>query len=156
MLKTVIKSYNELTKNELYTILRIRSEVFVVEQRIAYQDLDNKDQKALHIMGYIDNELIAYTRIFKPNDYFQYASIGRVLIAKKYRRFDYGKEIMKTSILAIETHFNEVTIKISAQLYLKRFYSNLGFVAYGDVYMEDEIPHTAMLKGEKSKLSELN
>ena len=148
MLEIVVKSYSELTKAELYNILRIRSEVFVVEQRIAYQDLDYKDQKANHIMGYVTNELVAYTRIFKPNDYFEYASIGRVLVTKQYRRFDYGKEIMKVSIDAVEKYFNETKIKISAQLYLKRFYTNLGFEAYGDVYMEDEIPHTAMLKEE--------
>ncbi len=148
MLEIVVKSYSELTKAELYNILRIRSEVFVVEQRIAYQDLDYKDQKAIHIMGYVTNELVAYTRIFKPNDYFEYASIGRVLVTKQYRRFDYGKEIMKVSIDAVEKYFNETKIKISAQLYLKRFYTNLGFEAYGDVYMEDEIPHTAMLKEE--------
>lgn len=148
MLEIVVKSYSELTKEELYNILRIRSEVFVVEQRIAYQDLDYKDQKAIHIMGYVTNELVAYTRIFKPNDYFEYASIGRVLVTKQYRRFDYGKEIMKVSIDAVEKYFNETKIKISAQLYLKRFYTNLGFEAYGDVYMEDEIPHTAMLKEE--------
>ncbi len=148
MLQISIKSYNELSKAELYNILRIRSEVFVVEQRIAYQDIDYKDQKAIHIMGYVTNELVAYTRIFKPNDYFEYASIGRVLVTKQYRRFDYGKEIMKVSIDAVEKYFNETKIKISAQLYLKRFYTNLGFEAYGDVYMEDEIPHTAMLKEE--------
>ncbi|WP_010523336.1 GNAT family N-acetyltransferase [Aquimarina agarivorans] len=146
MLDITIKSFETLTKAELYAILRIRSEVFVVEQLIAYQDLDQKDQKAMHIIGRIDSEIVAYTRIFKPNDYFKYASIGRVLVAKKYRRFNYGRDIVKASISAIEAQYGETTIKISAQLYLKRFYTELGFESYGDVYLEDEIPHTAMLK----------
>ena len=90
MIKFKTKEYEHLTKDELYEILRLRAAIFIVEQNCVYQDIDNKDQKALHILGYKNNELIAYTRIFKAGDYFKYASIGRVLIAKKARKNQYG------------------------------------------------------------------
>ena len=84
-IKFYTKEYNHLTKDELYKILRLRAEVFIVEQNCVYQDIDNKDQKAYHILGYKNEKIVAYTRIFKPNDYFKYASIGRVVVSKKER-----------------------------------------------------------------------
>lgn len=146
MLAIQIKKFSELTLKELYTILQLRSAVFVVEQNCVYQDIDGKDEKALHILGYKNNNMIAYTRIFKPGDYFEYASIGRVVVAKNQRAFKYGYAIINASIKAIATHFNETTIKISAQAYLKKFYNTCGFVAVGDTYLEDDIPHIAMIK----------
>jgi len=140
------KTFEELTKQELYSLLQLRSEIFVVEQDCVYQDVDGKDQKALHILGYADNKLVAYTRVFKPGYYFEEASIGRVLVAKKERTNQYGYYIMKASIKAIETHYNERRIKISAQVYLKSFYNNLGFFEIGEEYLEDGIPHMAMVK----------
>jgi len=140
------KTFEELTKQELYSLLQLRSEIFVVEQDCVYQDIDGKDQKALHILGYADNKLVAYTRVFKPGYYFEEASIGRVLVAKKERTNQYGYYIMKASIKAIETHYNERRIKISAQVYLKSFYNNLGFFEIGEEYLEDGIPHMAMVK----------
>ena len=127
-------------------MLQLRSEVFVVEQDCVYQDIDGKDQKALHILGYADNKLVAYTRVFKPGYYFEEASIGRVLVAKKDRNHQYGYVIMKASIKAIEAHYNEHRIKISAQVYLKRFYNNIGFLEIGEEYLEDGIPHIAMVR----------
>ncbi|MEN3323781.1 GNAT family N-acetyltransferase [Mariniflexile soesokkakense] len=146
MLKTEVKTFSELTLQELYRILQLRSEVFVVEQDCVYQDIDGKDDKALHVLGIKDQQIIAYTRLFKSGDYFEYASIGRVVIEKNQRTFKYGYDMMKASIKAIETYFKEKTIKISAQAHLKYFYNNCGFVVFGEEYLEDDIPHIAMIK----------
>lgn len=144
MLQIDIKSFNKLTTKEMYNLLQLRSEVFVVEQDCVYQDIDGKDQKALHVLGYENEKLVAYTRIFKAGDYFDDASIGRVVVAENKRKHKYGYDIMKASILAIETNYNTNTILISAQTYLKRFYNNLGFIETGDQYLEDGIPHIKM------------
>ena len=146
MLKISTKRFNELSNQELYDLLQLRSEVFVVEQDCVYQDLDGKDQMALHILGYLDNQLVAYTRIFKANDYFNEASIGRVLVKETQRHHKYGNRIMKASIDAIQKIFQTSAIRISAQTYLKEFYNNLGFYEKGEVYLEDGIPHIQMLK----------
>ena len=146
MLQVFTKSFSELTTNELYSILQLRSEVFVVEQDCVYQDVDDKDQKALHVIGFKNNKLVAYTRIFKPGDYFKNASIGRVVVAKNEREFGYGHEIIKHSIEAIKNHFSETAIKISAQTYLKKFYESHGFQQVGEEYLEDGIPHIGMIK----------
>lgn len=146
MLKVFIKSFSELTTKELYEILQLRSEVFVVEQNCIYQDIDGKDFKAIHVIGYKNDKIIAYTRIFKPGDYFNQASIGRVVVAENERKFGYGHVIVEHSISAIEEYFNEKSIKISAQLYLKKFYESHGFKQIGEGYLEDEIPHIAMIK----------
>jgi len=146
MLDIKVKFFKDLTTQELYDILQLRSEVFVVEQDCVYQDIDSKDQKALHVIGYKNNRVVAYTRIFKPGDYFDLASIGRVVVSQKERDNKYGYDIMKASIKAIKDIFNESTIKISAQCYLKQFYSNLEFKQVGVEYLEDGIPHIAMVK----------
>ena len=141
-----IKTYQDLTKEELYALLQLRSEVFVVEQNCVYQDIDGKDQKAIHVLGYKDGRLIAYTRLFMPGDYFEKASIGRVVVKENERHHKYGNHIMKVSIQALKEFFHETEIKISAQCYLKRFYNGLGFKEFGEEYLEDGIPHIAMLK----------
>ncbi len=146
MLEIKVKTFQELTIQELYDSLQLRSEIFVVEQDCVYQDLDGKDQKSLHVLGFKNNKIIAYTRIFKPGDYFEEASIGRVVVKKNERQYKYGYDIMKASIEAIKNHFNETKIKISAQIYLKQFYNNLGFKEIGDLYLEDDIPHITMTR----------
>ena len=146
MLHINTKSFNKLTTEELYNLLQLRSEVFVVEQDCVYQDIDGKDQKAIHLLGYENEKLVAYTRIFKASYYFVEASIGRVVVAKNKREHKYGYDIMKASILAIQTNFDTKTIVISAQTYLKRFYNNLGFIEIGNEYLEDGIPHIKMRK----------
>lgn len=145
-LKIIVKSYEELTKNELYNLLQLRSQVFVVEQDCVYQDIDGKDQKSLHVLGFKNSKIVAYTRIFKPGDYFKFSSIGRVVVDAYERKYNYGSAIMKASIEAIRIHFNETKVKISAQCYLKKFYNNLGFIEVGEEYLEDNIPHIAMIK----------
>lgn len=146
MLEIKVKTFQELTTQELYDLLQLRSEVFVVEQDCVYQDLDGKDQKSRHVLGFKNDKIIAYTRIFKPGDYFEEASIGRVVVKKNERQYKYGYDIMKASIEAIKNHFNVTKIKISAQVYLKQFYNNLAFKVIGEEYLEDDIPHIAMVR----------
>lgn len=146
MLDIKVKKFNELSIQELYSLLKLRSEIFVVEQDCVYQDLDGKDAKALHVIGINNNEVVAYTRIFKPGDYFDIASIGRVAVHKDYRKYGYGKDIMQASINAVNEEFKEQQIKISAQTYLDKFYTELGFKAIGEGYLEDGIPHIQMVK----------
>lgn len=146
MLNILTKTFKELTTDELYAILQLRSAVFVVEQNCVYQDIDYQDQKALHVLGYKQGVLVAYTRLFKSGEYFDYASIGRVLVSAGERRSNYGYAIMNASIKAIEKKYNEAKIKISAQSYLKKFYKTLGFVQVGEAYLEDGIPHILMVK----------
>lgn len=141
-----VKRFQELTTAELYKILRLRAAVFIVEQDCVYQDIDNKDQKALHIIGTKEGETIAYTRIFDAGDYFENASIGRVVVSEKERKYGYGHDLIKASIKAIRDVFETKTIKISAQTYLKRFYESHGFSQVGEEYLEDGIPHIGMLK----------
>ena len=138
------KTFDELSTQELYQILRLRSEIFVVEQNCVYQDIDNKDQKALHLFGIVEGEIIAYSRLFKPGDYFEFSSIGRVVIAEKHRDKNFGHELIDQSILEINRRFNVQNITISAQLYLKKFYESHGFVATSETYLEDDIPHIEM------------
>jgi ElaA protein len=146
MNKIFIKSFSDLTKEELYNILSLRSEVFIVEQNCAYQDIDQKDQFALHVFLKKNNKIIAYTRIFKPNDYFEYSSIGRVVVLKEERVSQIGSQIMSFSIKKIKEIFNETKIKISAQKHLISFYEKSGFFVIGEEYLEDGIPHIAMVK----------
>lgn len=145
-MKISVKSFDELEKEELYDLLQLRSAVFVVEQDCVYQDLDGKDRKALHVIGKKENKVIAYTRIFGPGDYFKEPSIGRVVVAQNERKYGYGKEIMEVSIKAVEKEYKADIIKLSAQTYLKNFYADLGFTSVGEQYLEDGIPHIAMVR----------
>jgi ElaA protein len=145
--KWKIKRFNELSLEELYSALQLRTEVFVVEQNCVYQDIDNKDQKAIHLLGEIDGILIAYCRIFKPKDYFDNASIGRVIVNLSHRDLKLGHELMYQAVNAIKEQFGETEITISAQLYLKKFYESHGFIQTSEMYLEDDIPHIEMKKG---------
>ena len=140
----ITKSFQELNTTELYQILQLRSEVFVVEQDCVYQDLDFKDQKSLHVFGLKNDKIVAYTRIFKPGDYFNNSSIGRVVVAASERKYGFGYDLMKASIKAIKNHFKEEKITISAQVYLQKFYESHGFKKVGEGYLEDGIPHIRM------------
>ena len=139
-----IKPFKALSVSEMYSILQLRSQVFVVEQNCVYQDIDGKDYKALHLMGEYNGKIVAYCRLFKSGDYFQEASIGRVVIDANYRDKKWGHEMMKQAIAGIETHFKETKIIISAQLYLQKFYESHGFVQTSEMYLEDDIPHIEM------------
>jgi ElaA protein len=141
-----IKRFNELSTHELYAVLQLRAEVFVVEQDCVYQDLDNKDLDAYHVLGVLDTKIVAYARIFKPGDYFLESSIGRIVVKKEFRKFQYGYQLVQNSIQFIENNLQQNTILISAQSYLTKFYNSLGFTQVGEEYLEDGIPHIKMLK----------
>ena len=138
-------SFEELSLNELYDIIRIRIEVFAVEQDCVYQDLDGYDQKAWHLMGTENGELVAYARLFAPGDKYPTSSIGRIVTAATHRAKGIGKELVRESIRECRRLFGEVDISISAQCYLDRFYTGLGFIAVSEVYLEDGIDHQEMI-----------
>ena len=135
-----VKEWAELSTSEVENIFSLRSEVFVVEQDCVYQDIDGKDQKAKHVLGKKENDIVAYARIFKPGDYFKEASFGRAVVKKTERGKGIGDELVKNCLEII----TEEEIKISAQSYLKGFYGKHGFKSEGNEYLEDGIPHTAM------------
>ncbi len=141
-----LKKFDELTPGELYSILQLRNEVFVVEQNCAYQDADNKDPLSFHFMGWSDNKLVAYTRIIPPGISYEESSIGRVVNAPSVRGDGIGRELMLQSISQLYGLFGNVTIKIGAQLYLQKFYTSLGFIQSGEIYLEDGIEHIEMTK----------
>jgi len=121
MLKIYVKKYNELTINELYSLLQLRSEVFIVEQDCVYQDLDGKDQISLHVIGKKNNKIVAYTRLFKQGDYFKEASIGRVVVDKNVRHLKYGSFIMKESITQYKITLTQKKFKYQLSYILKVF-----------------------------------
>ncbi|WP_433777910.1 GNAT family N-acetyltransferase [Flavobacterium anhuiense] len=141
-----IKSFDELTNHEMYNMLRLRSDVFVVEQNCPYLDLDNKDQKGFHLLYYVDNELAGVTRLLPKGVSYDEVSIGRVVIAKSHRGLGLGVKLMEASIEGCEEKFGKGPIRISAQYHLSKFYQSLGFVEQGEVYDEDGIPHIGMLR----------
>ncbi len=141
-----IKAFTELNTTELYQILKLRSEVFVVEQHCAYQDIDDKDQNSYHLMCFVNDHLAGYTRLLPPGVSYDEASIGRVVIGPDFRRLTLGKQLMENSIASCEELFGSSTIRIGAQTYLKKFYNALGFIETGEPYDEDGIPHIEMVK----------
>lgn len=146
MMEISVKTFEELTIYELHDILQLRSEVFIVEQDCAYPDIDGKDGVALHVFGIIEGKMVAYTRCFGPGIYFDEAAIGRVVVEKDHRKYGYGHDIMKASTKAIEERFYTGEMKVSAQVYLVKFYESHGFQQTGEGYLEDGIPHIAMTK----------
>ena len=139
-----IKPFEALSTSELYEMLKLRIEVFVVEQNCVYQDIDGKDPKAIHVLGYYNGDLAAYCRIFDAGYYFDEASIGRVIVSPKYRDKKFGHDLMKVAIEVVESNFNKKQITISAQMYLQKFYESHGFVKTSEMYLEDDIPHIQM------------
>lgn len=144
------KTFKELTVNELYEILQLRSEIFVVEQNCVYNDLDGLDSLAVHLFARKNGEIIAYSRLLKPGTRFPDCSIGRVVVKKPDRGSGLGKEMMETAKTYIIKHWGAGKIKVSAQKYLQRFYENLGFEIVTEMYLEDGIPHYGMLYQQKS------
>ncbi len=142
-----IKQFNELSTRELYQILQLRNEVFVVEQNCIYQDADGKDMKAYHLFLEKDNQIIAYARLFKSGDYFDKASIGRVVVNSAFRKQDLGKVLMQKALQFMIETLKETSIEISAQTYLLKFYNDLGFKTTGREYLEDGLPHIRMIYG---------
>ncbi len=143
-----LKTFESLTPLELYQILQLRSRVFVVEQNCVYLDADDKDQKSVHLMIRNQNGLLmAYARLLPEGlSYEGFASIGRVVSHPEYRRFGWGRKIMNYALQECERLYPGIPIKISAQSYLLTFYESMGFQAIGAEYLEDDIPHTAMVR----------
>ncbi len=139
-----IKSFESLTVYELYDILKLRSEIFVVEQNCVFLDMDDKDSLSLHLLGKYNGKIIAYSRLFDAGVYYKNASIGRVVVDANYRDKNIGNDLMQEAIAGIAKHFGESQITIGAQLYLKKFYERHGFVQTSQMYLEDDIEHIEM------------
>lgn len=148
MLHYTCRAFHELTLDELYDMMALRQVIFAVEQDCAYLDADGKDQTAWHVLGKTaDGSLLAYARLLpKGVVYEDYASIGRVLNAKSIRGQGEGQHLMTVSLQQTKQLWPGVKVKISAQLYLLKFYESFGFVPQGETYLEDGIPHIAMLR----------
>lgn len=146
MLHWVCIHFNDLSPIQLYEALRLRSDVFVVEQSCPYPDADGNDDKCHHLMGYANDALVAYARLISAHVTYPYISIGRVVSSPAYRRRGAGKELMQKAIAQCFILFGEQAIKIGAQLYLKRFYESFGFRQCAPGYDEDGIPHIPMLR----------
>jgi ElaA protein len=149
MIRWILKPFAELTPYELYTILQLRNEVFIVEQNCPYQDLDNKDLKSWHLMGIEDDKLIAYSRLLAPGISYSESSIGRIVSSPSARKTGMGKKLVEESIQQINNLFKTDSIRIGAQFYLKLFYESFGFIQDGEIYLEDNIPHIIMLRNPK-------
>ena len=138
--------FNELSTEDWYSATQLRIAVFIIEQTCIYQDLDGKDLQCYHLLGSTDNSLVAYARIVPPGiSYAAYASIGRVVTHPKYRKYGFGKLLMSQAIQHCKELFPDYPIKISAQSYLISFYKEFGFKPVGEEYLEDDIPHHAMI-----------
>jgi ElaA protein len=154
MTKWILKKFDDLTPHELYSILQLRNEVFVVEQNCVYQDADDKDRSSYHFTGWINDRPIAYARLLpKGAVYEDYVSIGRVVVSPSARGTGIGKELIQRSIEQANTLFGTVPIKIGAQIYLKIFYSEFGFQQTSDIYLEDGIEHIEMIRYNHNTIS---
>ena len=141
------KPFGALSNHELYGILQLRQEIFIVEQDCPYLDADSKDLQAIHILGHDqDQVLVTYARILPPGiSYAGFSSIGRVVCRRDYRKYGHGVSLMQTALTHTKHVYPDYPVKIGAQAYLKRFYESLGFVDVGEPYLEDGIPHIIMI-----------
>lgn len=138
--------YDALTKEQLYELMVLRQLVFVVEQDCPYLDADGKDQKSWHLLGYGNDKLAAYARLVAPGISYAEPSIGRIVSSPEFRGTGLGKELMVVAIAELQRHFGVLPIRISGQLYLRKFYEGFGFETVGEQYLEDNIPHIEMLR----------
>ncbi|HVU99363.1 MAG TPA: GNAT family N-acetyltransferase [Puia sp.] len=145
MINWSIKPFDQLTQQELYAILRLRSEVFVVEQNCVFLDMDNKDQHCEHIMAWRGSLLAAYSRIVPAGISYVESSIGRIVTSPAARGSGIGRELLVKSIDYLYGLYGRCDIRIGAQYYLKKFYTSFGFVQKGEIYLEDGIEHIEML-----------
>lgn len=139
------KNFEELTPSELYTIMQLRSEVFVVEQNCVFQDADNKDQSSHHLMCWAAGKLLAYARIVPAGVSYAESSIGRIVTSPKARRHGLGRTLVQKAIEVLYGLHGKVVVRIGAQYYLKNFYESFGFLETGAIYLEDGIEHIEML-----------
>lgn len=144
----VMASFNELNVHQLYSLLKLRESIFIVEQNVPYPDIDGKDLHCKHLMGFLNQDVVGYMRLV-PLDIFEegYFSLGRVTVQSDLRSYGIGRQLVQLGIDYLDGIRNSHPIKISSQLYLKDFYASFGFVAQGESYIEDRIPHIAMIRG---------
>ena len=143
----VWSSFDELDVRQLYSILQLRESIFIVEQNVPYPDIDGKDVHCKHLMGILDQEVVGYMRIVPLNIYENgYYSLGRVTVKSDLRSYGIGRQLVQLGINYLDEVRNGNPVKISSQLYLKDFYSSFGFIAQGESYIEDRIPHIAMVR----------
>lgn len=141
-----VKAFNDLTALDLYQILRLRIDVFMLEQNCLYPECDNKDLQAFHLFGQHQDRIVAYARLLPAGISYEDLSIGRVVVDTNFRKYGLGKELMQRAIQYWNLKYPNTPIRISAQLYLQRFYEGLGFERVSDMYLEDDIPHIEMLR----------
>ncbi|MBS1597484.1 MAG: GNAT family N-acetyltransferase [Bacteroidetes bacterium] len=141
----ICKKFDELTPRELYAIMQLRNEVFVVEQNCVFQDADNKDQSCYHMMCMQDDKLIAYARIVPAGISYSETSIGRVVTSPSARGTGIGNMLLRKTLDTIISLYGKVPLKIGAQLYLKKFYESFAFKQTSDIYIEDDIQHIEMM-----------
>ncbi len=141
-----LKKFDALCVNELYEVLKLRSQVFVVEQHCVYQDLDGKDALALHLIGKHKETIVAYARLFGAGQYFENLSVGRIVVHPDFRHLGLGHQLLDQAHLELKKRFTEGLVTISAQQYLQNFYERHGYEVSGNAYLEDGIPHLKMNK----------
>ena len=144
-----LKKFNELSTEELYKIIRLRIEVFVIEQNSIYQDCDGRDINAYHLFLEEESDIIACLRILDKGVLFDEVAIGRVIVKKAYREKGIAREMLIKAIKHIEEIMQETSIRISAQAHLEKFYNSVGFKKVSAMYLEDNIPHVQMLYSKK-------
>ncbi|NLY46943.1 MAG: GNAT family N-acetyltransferase [Tissierella sp.] len=140
-----LKKFSELTTDELYEILKIRAEIFIVEQKCLYQDIDSRDKLAYHLFFEDHNEIVSYLRILEKGVSYHEVAIGRVVTRESHRKKGHSKELIQKAITFITDTLEETEIRLSAQLYAKKLYQSCGFRQASDIYLEDGIEHIEML-----------
>jgi len=145
-MEVIIKTWPQLSKEELYQVLGLRVKVFVVEQECAYQEVDQHDQTAIHLLGFDNEKLVAYARIVAPGTVYNEPSIGRVAVEKEHRNKGYGREIFTHSLEKAKQLYPKQTLKIQAQTYLEDFYKSFGFRTISKPYPDVGIWHIDMIK----------
>jgi len=144
-MKFKLKKFSALSVDELYDLLKLRQQIFVLEQNCIYLDTDGVDKDCLHLLGLVHGKIVGYARLIPKGYTYKTASIGRVVIDEKHRGNKYAYKLMEKAIELTKEEFKTKKITISAQLYLKEFYQNLGFKTVGDVYLDCDLPHLKMV-----------
>ena len=144
MISWKLKYYNELSIEMLYMILRIRQEVFIIEQNCNYLDADGVDQKSHHLLGFLDNTLVSYMRIVNSDPLSKHISFGRILVKRDFRGKGIGRQLMQKAIDLFSPKHDSIVM--SAQMYLLDFYRDFNFQSIGEEYLEDNIPHIKMIR----------
>ena len=142
----IVRDFKELSSLELYQILQLRIDVFMLEQDCLYRECDDKDLRGKHLMGVMDGKVVAYARLLPPQVSYADASIGRVVVHPMQRHLKLGTQLMEQGISSVRNDYPNFAIRISAQAHLQSFYEHLGFVRVSEEpYLEDDIPHVEML-----------